>query len=137
MNIKQLQSMAQLRVSDASFLLSGKCWSAAYYLAGYAVELSLKACISKQFSANTIPDKALVNRVFTHDFDTLIGLAGLRPQITERLKADTEFAASWSICKEWTPEARYVTWYEPDALALHIAITDETFGVMPWIKRFW
>ena len=39
------QRMAGERVRDASALLKVRRWSAAYYLAGYAVECGLKACI--------------------------------------------------------------------------------------------
>jgi hypothetical protein len=137
MNRTQLQSMTALRVADSDLLLKASSWSAAYYLIGYAVELSLKVCISKQFSVDTIPDKGLVNKIFTHDYDTLIGLAGLRVPLKERLRSDQDFAASWGICNEWTPEARYDSWYEIDARALYVSVTHPTFGVLPWIKTYW
>jgi HEPN domain-containing protein len=36
---------AESRVRDAATLLKARRWSAAYYLAGYAVESGLKACV--------------------------------------------------------------------------------------------
>ncbi len=46
MNRLEFQAMAEERIVDASLLLVGGQWSAAYYLAGYAVECGLKACIT-------------------------------------------------------------------------------------------
>jgi hypothetical protein len=40
-----LESLVQVRLDDAIFLLQANHSSSAYYLAGYAVELALKACI--------------------------------------------------------------------------------------------
>lgn len=137
MNRQHLQEMADLRVADAATLISSKSYSAAYYLLGYAIEFGLKSCISKQFSTNTIPDKALVQKIFTHDFDTLIGLAGLRATLKDHVSINDQFAASWAICKEWTPESRYATWFQADALSLYSAIADHSFGVLPWIKTHW
>jgi hypothetical protein len=37
--------MAGERVRDAAALLKARRWSAAYYLAGYAAECGLKACV--------------------------------------------------------------------------------------------
>lgn len=39
------QCTADVRVRDAEALLKARRWSAAYYLAGYAVECGLKACV--------------------------------------------------------------------------------------------
>lgn len=40
-----LEKLAQIRLEDSLFLLQAGRASSAYYLAGYAVELALKACI--------------------------------------------------------------------------------------------
>ena len=76
--------MAQAKLDDASILLSNKRYSNAYYLAGYSIELGLKACIARQISAETIPDKALIKRILDHQFGTLIGLAGLATALKEQ-----------------------------------------------------
>jgi hypothetical protein len=56
------QKLAQLRVDEAKALLGHRQSSGAYYLAGYAIECALKAVIAKQFRAEEIPDRALVNQ---------------------------------------------------------------------------
>ena len=75
------QQLAELRLNEAKLLFQEHQPSGAYYLAGYAIECAFKAIISAQFRANEIPDKALVNRVYTHDLADLIKLAGLESQL--------------------------------------------------------
>jgi hypothetical protein len=40
-----LQQLADARIAEANALLAAGLWDGAYYLAGYAVECALKACI--------------------------------------------------------------------------------------------
>lgn len=61
-----LETLAQVRLDDSLFLLQAGRSSSAYYLAGYAVELALKACISKLIQTNVIPEKAFINAIYTH-----------------------------------------------------------------------
>ena len=57
-------------------LLQAGRYSAAYYLAGYAIELGIKARIASVFQADMIPEKSFVNAVYSHKLDDLVGLAG-------------------------------------------------------------
>src|SRR5450432_1107028 len=92
-----LEKLANVRLEDSLFLLMAGRFSSAYYLAGYAVELALKACISKLIQPNVIPEKAFVNAIYTHKLDSLLATAGLLPQFIEDTRADSEFAAYWAI----------------------------------------
>jgi HEPN domain-containing protein len=56
-NRTQLQQLAEERVRDAKALPNAGQWSGAYYLAGYAVECGLKACIAKLTNLNDSPTK--------------------------------------------------------------------------------
>jgi HEPN domain-containing protein len=47
MNRADLQQLAELRITEAKVLLDNGFYAGAYYLAGYAVECALKACIAK------------------------------------------------------------------------------------------
>ncbi len=62
MNRADLQQLGQMRIDEATLLLAHRHWSGAYYLAGYAVECALKACIAK--------------RTQRHDFRDFIRLRG-------------------------------------------------------------
>ncbi len=123
-------------MADAKHLLAGGRWGNAYYLAGYAVELALKACIAKTFKAETIPDKALVNATYSHDFSNLVGTAGLTADLKTRLAAQA-FETNWGVVVRWSEESRYESRGEQDARDLIAAIEDATVGALAWIKAHW
>lgn len=45
MNRVDFRQLAGLRIAEAKVLLDNNLYAGAYYLAGYAVECALKACI--------------------------------------------------------------------------------------------
>jgi HEPN domain-containing protein len=57
---KDLQALSNVRLKEAKALLGAGLWDGAYYLAGYAVECALKACIAKQTQRYEFPDKKRV-----------------------------------------------------------------------------
>lgn len=134
---ENLQSLSEARLSDAILLLENKRFSSAYYLAGYAVELALKACVSRQFRQDEIPDKDLIKKVLTHEFPQLVALAGLSTLLTNEQKGDATFQAYWGIVNEWKSDARYDIIEPISAQQLLLAIADAQHGVMQWIKRHW
>lgn len=137
MKKSEFQSLAQAKIDDAVVLLSDGRPSNAYYLAGYAVEFAIKACISTQFSADDIPDAKLVRDVYTHDLVKLIGIAGLKRPLDDRIADSAAFAANWAIAKDWTEAARYESFTVGDAHFLISAITNPDDGILPWIKTHW
>ena len=132
-----LQALAQAKIDDAILLLEKKRFSNAYYLAGYAVELALKACIAKQMAAEVIPDKTFVNSIYNHRLRDLIGTAGLTNELKKAEDTNSNFGASWAIVSEWNPELRYETKDGLSAQLLIAAIMDPQAGVLSWIKKYW
>lgn len=133
----QLQQLAEAKIADASLLFDHGRWGNAYYLSGYAVELALKACAARQFIGNSLPDKALVNRLYSHKPSDLIGTAGLGADLKEQQDKDGDFAAYWGIVAQWSPDARYEVMDKSNAHYLLVAITEPDHGVLPWIKMYW
>jgi hypothetical protein len=134
---KDLRALAEAKLEDARLLFQNKRVSNAYYLAGYAVELGLKACIATQVNAETIPDKVFLKKVLNHEFSTLIGLAGLLTALQEAQDKDPAFAANWAIVSEWSPDARYES---KDTMLVQLfltAMSDPKSGVFQWIKLYW
>lgn len=137
-NRKDLQTLADLRVADAKVLVDAGCFSAAYYLLGYAVECALKACITKQIREHDFPDKQLVLDSYTHNLEQLLRTSGVKPQFDSRIKADKSFEVNWTTIKDWTEAARYENNIpEVKARDLLNAITDSTSGVLTWLKTVW
>jgi HEPN domain-containing protein len=132
-----LQNLSTSKLEAANVLADQKHWSNAYYLAGYSIELALKACVAKQISANTIPEKSLITRVYTHDIGALVGLASLKAKFDGQKKADSIFAANWGICSEWSPDSRYRDKSATETTYLLVAISDKLHGVLPWITNYW
>lgn len=131
------RDVARTRLREAAVLLDAGEWSGAYYLAGYAVECGLKACIVRQFQASTMPDKRVVQDAYTHDLSKLVGLAGLTLQLQQDMKADATLAINWATTKDWNESARYEVMGQSDAQDLVSAVTNRRHGVMRWVRQHW
>ncbi len=134
---KDLETLADTRLGDARHLLGGGRCSAAYYLAGYAVELGIKACIADVFQADVIPDKSFVNAIHTHKLDELLGLAGVKKQLQDDMKTNAVLAAAWGVASKWTETSRYQMWDQFAAASMISAVGDPNHGVLQWLKKRW
>ena len=137
MNRTQLQQLAEERVRDAAALLNAGQWSGAYYLAGYAIECGLKACIAKLTSQHDYPNKDLAQRCYTHKIEALVEVAGLELQRKTDAGANPALGTHWLVVKDWDEKARYQQWTELQARKLFTAVSDATNGVLQWIRVHW
>ncbi|MFZ2006113.1 MAG: HEPN domain-containing protein, partial [Stellaceae bacterium] len=64
-----LEALSDARIREAMQLYRNQFYSGAYYLAGYAVELAIKACIAKHIRSGFIPDRSFINRIYQHKLD--------------------------------------------------------------------
>jgi hypothetical protein len=134
------QSLAEARLQEAKCLYDAELYSGAYYLAGYAVELAIKALIVKGFFAENIPDLEHVKKIYDHDLERLIllvRLEGFQRQFQELKRASADFETHWSAVKDWKSSSRYVIWDQKSAGTLLSAVHDPEHGVFQWIRRFW
>jgi hypothetical protein len=138
-NRADLQQLADLRIAEAQALLTQAhpMPDGTYYLAGYAVECALKACIAGGYGAETWPDKKFVADCHTHDISILVRLAGLEQDLINDVAANLPFGTNWNIVKDWSEKSRYERHSLAAAQKLYAAITDATNGVLPWIKARW
>ena len=146
MTRQQFRDLAELRAEDASALLAASRWSGAYYLAGYAVECGLKACVMKELGrteGGRLFDPGRANASFqqnacrTHEVSQLLVGAGLRPQFDADVAIEPKLMTNWDVVRDWSEAARYETWTQTEAEALYHAVTDPAAGVLQWIQRFW
>lgn len=138
MNKTDLEKLVELRISESSSLLNSRNFPGAYYLAGYVLECALKACIAKQVQQHDFPNKKLAEDSYSHDLQKLIGVAGLKQELVKKEKADPEFSLNWAVAKDWSELARYDhNIEETRANDLYNAITDESSGVLAWLKTYW
>lgn len=137
MNKNELEKLAEIRIREAEILLTANCYHGAYYLAGYALECTLKACIAKQTKAFDFPDKKLTNDSYTHDLTKLFVTASLKQELAEQEKQDEDFKLNWAVASKWSEESRYENSIgEQDAHNLYNAITDNSSGILPWLKKY-
>ena len=139
MNRRDFRKLAATRISDAKALLkTGRNSSGAYYLAGYAVECAIKACIAKKTRVGDWPPKpGDVQKMYSHELNELIKQAGLSSDLEANIKSNPSFAGHWGTVKEWSEQKRYEICSQKDASALIIAITDTGDGVLAWIQQYW
>jgi HEPN domain-containing protein len=136
-NRTELQRLAKARIADAKALLAARRWSASYYLAGYAVECALKACIAKLMKPEEFPDRTFADKCWTHNLLQLLTLASLKEDFKAARQADSKLQDSWDVVKEWNESSRYTRKTEADAQSLYKAITDNKHGVLAWVKSRW
>jgi hypothetical protein len=137
MNRADFQKLAELRIREAKVLLEGKHYEGAYYLAGYAVECALKACIAKKTKEHDFPPKS-ASKYYTHILEDLVKDADLSALLKDKVNSDGEFRSSWAVVRDWTADARYDLGIdEKRAGNLYEAITNKKHGVLTWLRKFW
>ncbi len=139
MNRTDLQQLADVRIAEAGALLQlpVPMPDGAYYLAGYAVECALKACIAKLVYQHDFPDKQLALESYTHDIEELVRVAKLKVLRSADKAVNRIRDQHWDVVKDWNQNSRYVRHSMHDAQKLYAAITDPLNGVLPWIKVHW
>jgi HEPN domain-containing protein len=134
----EFQELAEQRLVEAKALLDLGMWDGAYYLAGYAVELALKACIIKMLMVtDAFPSKEFSKNCYTHDIESLVKLAKLTDLRKAATDSDPEMLAKWTTVKDWSEAMRYHRIDKIEAEALYIAVAEGAHGVLPWIKTQW
>jgi hypothetical protein len=133
-----LQQLADARLREARVLLAAGEHSGAYYLAGYAVECSLKACICRQYPGESFPSKARARgNIYIHDLDLLIHEAELTAAFIAETDADSDFANYWNVAALWSEQSRYAFFQEQEALGIYSAVSQAEHGVLQWLHRHW
>jgi HEPN domain-containing protein len=140
----ELKTLTQLRLKEAKVLYRNHLYDGSCYLAGYSVELALKAAICKRMGTPDFFDtiRSETARAFKiHNLDELITLAGLRPKFDAAVAANIHFRNNWSFIKttiNWSEQLRYqVGKSQIEAETMLIALTDSQNGLLPWIKKYW
>jgi HEPN domain len=134
----EFQELADLRLAEARTLLVEGQWDGAYYLAGYAVELGLKACIIKTLlNTDAFPEQEFSKKCYTHAVETLVWLANLEDARRADMSVDSNLEANWALAATWSEQKRHHRIDRNEAEALFEAIADPLHGVLPWTKMHW
>jgi len=139
MNRDDFQKLADTRLEDAKALLKAGRFDAAYYLAGYAVECALKACIAKKTREHDFPRKD-AQSVYIHDLERLLSASGIRELFETESAHDPRLEEYWEVVKDWKEDRRYEATDDgarARAEALVEAIGDKDHGVLQCISKYW
>lgn len=125
-------SLARLR--DARALYDAGRYDACIYLAGFALEMALKARVMKHLAIEGYPN----DRFFrTHDLDQLLMLSGL----AKRVNGEPVLLTPWSVVADhWDPTSRYdAPGKATERIARDVldAVSDQEGGLVSWLKTRW
>ena len=135
---QELKDLARLRLREAEALHGAGLHDGAAYLAGYSVEMALKARICKLLGVSDYPSTATLRQAYAvHDLSQLLLLAGLKPKLVLAARA---LVANWSVALSWRPDRRYNspgTYGGQGVLDILNAIRDPNDGILRWIAKYW
>jgi HEPN domain-containing protein len=137
LNRKDFQVLSSVRLKEAKALLKAGFPDGSYYLAGYAVECALKACIAKSTLRHDFPDKKKVVDSHIHNLPKLVEIAKLESAVSEQLTKDPLFETNWQLVLRWSELTRYRKSSHEAAMNLVKAIEDKRHGVVTWLKRYY
>lgn len=111
-NPNDIRTLADWRYEEAENLSKIGYHDGAFYLAGYAVELCLKAKICEtlgvtDFYSSHVPRSDLSKTFLIHNLERLILLSGLYPKFEAEKVNDIVFNAHWERVKSWSEKSRY------------------------------
>jgi hypothetical protein len=137
-NRTDFQQLAELRAQEARILFQADAFAGAFYLAGYAVECALKACVAKRTREFDFHDKDVVKKSYTHNLIALLEVSNVGVLFEEAKRADATLETNWGLVRDWAESSRYelgIT--EQRARAMLTAMDDESHGVLTWLKKYW
>ncbi len=132
----EFQKLALLRADEASILVKSRKEQGAFYLAGYAVECALKACIAKKTRRHQFPPgRDYVQSVYDHNLQELLRVAELKDALDNEIKTNRALEIYWGVVKEWDVKSRYELSGRNGTDMVKAVIARD--GVLQWIKQFW
>ncbi len=83
------------------------------------------------------PEKDRVLKSFSHDFENLLVVAGLKGLRDADISTNAVLRQNWLAVKDWKEASRYQRWSEVEARELFVAVADASNGVLSWITGHW
>lgn len=144
-NSTAIRHLADLRLQEAEALLQAGLCEGALYLAGYAVELLLKAQICDNLDIENLFDESFKEKEIakpfkTHNLDHLLWLSGLKGKFEQDKITNPILFKNWAyITVEWNEKLRYQVVGSVSSLKVHTmleAINHSVNGFKQWILSY-
>ena len=137
-----IQHLADTRIAEAECLYANGHYDLAFYVAGYAVELYLKARICLVLNMpnffdfgnreKLINEDSITKPYKVHNFVQLLILSGLSAE-HEKMLSDNNFKKDWSRLDHWKEDARYnLGKQQKDVEQFIVSVKNTT----KWIKNY-
>jgi len=133
-----IKKLAREKFTDAECLFINGRFNSAYYLAGYCIELLIKAKICQTLGIEDFfdfsnPDKtrlknegSLLKPFKVHDLEQLLILSGIYSNLLNKTKTDAQLNAAWSEIVRWNENTRYEM----------VRTEGETMNLLTSVKKF-
>ncbi len=117
-NLEVIVSLSDNKISEAECLFINGFYDSVYNMAGYSVELLLKARISKTLNIDNffdfgnrdkfINEDSILKPYKVHNYEQLFVLSGIYNEYVQILN-DAEFFYNWSTIRKWKEDVRYLS----------------------------
>jgi len=114
----KILELADSKLKESECLYKNGFYDSAYYLAGYSVELLIKARICKTLKIENFYDFGnrdkfvgednITKPYKVHNFEQLFVLSGIYNEFIKQLD-NKDFSKYWMFLKEWKEDVRYAS----------------------------
>jgi len=150
-NPDEIKKLAYERSEEAGILCDNEKYDGAFYLAGYAIELMLKAKICENFGVNNLFDESettksisfVRGKIKTHDIAVLLIFSGLKNKLQDDKasnnvldKTMTRLFHDAGHCL-WSEQIRYQRNFQKpeNVIELILLLKDDKEGLLQWIEK--
>jgi hypothetical protein len=147
-NPSDIKSLAWQRLDEAKVLYRNKKYDGAFYLAGYSVELMLKAKICENWGISNLfdlddkkvgADIAKIREVVkTHKLTILLILSGLKTKFdSDKASNKNLFKANSILFERWSEQVRYFPagFIKNNEVKHLIDLLKDKKGLLKWIEQ--
>jgi hypothetical protein len=133
-----IEKLAKQKLAAAKCLLDNGHYDDAYYLAGYSIELYLKAMICKTlgihnfYSFEEMKRKEIVRAYKSHNYEDLFVLSGIQSEFDAAIIEEPGFIKNWSLVNVWNEGTRYLCNKDPDSV---IKFINSSEFICTWIQK--
>lgn len=146
---EEIRELGRQRLKEAGILSENSLFDGAYYLAGYSLELFLKAKIAERLGFPNIYDDTYINRedkgigeikklIKTHNLVLLLIVCGLKEKYELEIKNNKSFIIVNSLLlNSWDESCRYKPcghFAKNDVIKI-INVLKEENGILRWIEK--
>lgn len=154
-NPAEIKKLAATRLEEAEILCKEGYWDGAFYLAGYSIELTLKARICEKLEIDNLFDdsdkkdeniNAIRTKFKTHDISQLLIFCGLFKKLQREkihnsilMKTYADFIAPSNKDNKWSEQVRYSFAIGGQLKRIFvqsfITLLKDQQGLLEWIKN--